>query len=466
MRNPAEQNPIPPLIFGALFIIGATSVGFGLVGAPGTVIPLTVQFVGLLGLTAILLQLLESDGRLRGWLWKVVGIALLVRFLALVAVHFALDPLFFAPDAWFYGRLGEMLAAYWQGEGPYPQYLAVNPQWLYPYINGVFHLAFGSGHLAAAVLNIFAATWTVIVAYYLGRDVMGEQVGKVAALLVALFPSLVLWSVLNIRDALATFLVTFIVWLAVRVYRRFDLRTVVAVIALLWVMGTIRDYMGLLLLAGMGLGFAAALRPGRVGSTLAAGAVLSLVIIMASEQLGLVRFSTLDSPLESMDQMRRALQHGATSAYGEGYDTSTFGGMLRYLPVGMAYFLLAPFPWGIETTLQATAVPETLVWYALLPLTVMGMRYGVTRGASQNVLLLGVVTVVLVSYALVEGNFGTAYRHRAQIMPVIFVFTAAGLILIRHRWAERKRSSGKRMQIPLNAVPPHPSASALRRDRS
>ena len=56
------------------------------------------------------------------------------------------------------------------------------------------------------------------------------------------------------------------------------------------------------------------------------------------------------------------------------------------------------------------------------------------RGRLTNVLIvLSVLVVVVSSYALVEGNFGTAYRHRAQIMPLFFVFSGVGLSWLKGR---------------------------------
>ena len=66
-------------------------------------------------------------------------------------------------------------------------------------------------------------------------------------------------------------------------------------------------------------------------------------------------------------------------------------------------------------------------------------------GQLTNVLVvLAVLVIVVSSYALVEGNFGTAYRHRAQIMPLFFVFTGAGLswtmdrVLAPTKWSRTK----------------------------
>ncbi len=445
MRNPAEQSPLVPMLFASMFVIASIAIGLGLVASPGTVIPLTLEFAVFLMVTVGIIHVAEPPGATRDWLLKLTAVALTLRFTALVAVHFVLDPMFFAPDAWFYGRLGEVLAVHWRGEGPYPHYLERTSQKLYPYLNGFFHYALGSSHLGMAIGNVFAGVWTALVTFYLGRAVMGDQVGRLAGVLVAVFPSMVMWSVLNIRDAIATLIATLIVWLAVRLHHRFSLGGVALIVGLILILTTIRDYMGLLLLVGLVLGYSAAVRPGRVGQTLLAGTIVALFLVLAVGQLELFSVSPLESPLETMEGMRQALQHGATSGYGAEYSTGTVGGALRFLPVGVAYLLMAPFPWHLETALQTTAMPETLVWYTLIPLTIWGLRYAITKGASQNVILVGVLAVVIGCYALVEGNFGTAYRHRAQIMPVLYVFTAAGLILFRHRWRERKSSRNRLM---------------------
>ena len=99
----------------------------------------------------------------------------------------------------------------------------------------------------------------------------------------------------------------------------------------------------------------------------------------------------------------------------------------------MSYLLFSPFPWAINTTLQLTAMPETLLWYPLFLLAIKGLQISL-RGRLTNVLIvLAVLVIVVSSYALVEGNFGTAYRHRAQIMPLFFVFSGVGLAWLKER---------------------------------
>ena len=135
--------------------------------------------------------------------------------------------------------------------------------------------------------------------------------------------------------------------------------------------------------------------------------------------------------LETAQVLRTGLQQDATSAFGVGTETRTIAAALSYIPIGGSYLLFAPFPWDIQTTLQATAMGETLLWYPLFLLSIFGFRISMRNRSTAALFPVSVLLVVVSSYALVEGNFGTAYRHRAQIMPLFFIFSGIGLSWIK-----------------------------------
>ena len=76
---------------------------------------------------------------------------------------------------------------------------------------------------------------------------------------------------------------------------------------------------------------------------------------------------------------------------------------------------------------------ETFLWYPLFFLAVLGFRISLRDRVTTALFPASVLLVVVTSYALVEGNFGTAYRHRAQIMPLFFVFSGVGLTWVKVR---------------------------------
>ena len=143
-----------------------------------------------------------------------------------------------------------------------------------------------------------------------------------------------------------------------------------------------------------------------------------------------------EASLSSLDRARRELAFGA-SAYQGDADISTPTTALSFLPIGLGYFLLAPAPWQVWNTRQLLALPEMLAWYAVLPQVVAGFLIAIRRRFGAALPLASFALFGTLSYALVESNLGTAYRHRAQVLVLFLVFGAIGL-------AERKAAASQR----------------------
>jgi len=275
--------------------------------------------------------------------------------------------------------------------------------------------------------------WTALITFYMTREILPVASAKAAAVLTGVFPSMVLWSILNIRDALATLCTVLIVLYGMRLSKRFQLSH-------LWVFGVavlglslLRDYMAFLVVLGLAIGSVTAVRAERVVPTMLFGTLVAVALTYFADQVGLFAAVRPEGLLETAQGLRSGLQRGATSAFGVGAETRTIVAALQYIPIGGSYLLFAPFPWAIDTTLQAAAMPETLLWYPLFLLSIVGLRISIRNRLTTALVPVSVLLVVVASYALVEGNFGTAYRHRAQIMPLFFVFSGVGLSWLRVR---------------------------------
>ena len=435
-----------------LAVVAAALLGLAVILSPGIALPFSFELILLFALTLWGLSR-EPDLDLRGWLTRLALATLALRLLMAFVIQFNLEPYFFAPDAQGYEIIGKQISDYWAGVGFAPQ--AIREGWRpgYYHLNAVFYTAFGESRLALVVLNMFAGVWTALMTFYLTKEILPVASAKVAALLAGVFPSLVLWSVLNIRDALATLFTVLIVLYGMRLSKRFRLSDACVFAAALLGLGLLRDYMAFLVVLGLGIGIMTALSTERVIPTVLFGTAVALALTYFADQVGL--FSTLrpEGLLETAQVLRGGLQQGATSAFGVGADTRTVGAALQYIPIGASYLLFAPFPWDITTALQAAAMPETLLWYPLFLCALLGLRIAVRSRASGAFVPVSVLVVVVSSYALVEGNFGTAYRHRAQIMPLFFIFSGVGLSWIKTRvisqttWWRTRRGQPKRRAL-------------------
>jgi hypothetical protein len=125
------------------------------------------------------------------------------------------------------------------------------------------------------------------------------------------------------------------------------------------------------------------------------------------------------------------------SGFGQEHDVSTPTGALTALPTGLVYLLFAPFPWAISGIRQALVLPETLMWYALMPAFVRGLSFALSRKLRAVLPIVVFAVSLTLAYALMQGNVGTAYRQRTQVTMFFFVFMAVGIVEKQRRRSER-----------------------------
>lgn len=134
------------------------------------------------------------------------------------------------------------------------------------------------------------------------------------------------------------------------------------------------------------------------------------------------------SIFEFIDYSRDVRAYGKLQ-FLKGFDISTFPRILLFIPFGLFYALFSPFPWQMGSIAQIMAIPETILFYLLLPCTVIGIAFGWKRRFNQSLLLLSIITAIMLLLALLEGNSGTLFRHRSVVFYLIFIFTAIGISL-------------------------------------
>jgi len=360
-------------------------------------------------------------------LLPLVSAAVALRLAVATAIDRLAPAHFFSMDQRRYEWLGQALAESWRGAGPYPDLIYAKPG--YYVWNALIYSTVGYVPLAAAFSNAAIAGLSIVLVYRLARDLAGPHAARMAALFAAFFPSLVLWSSLNLKDAAAIAAILLALRGAQQTARRRPVVGLAEIGAGLLLLSQLRGYLVIIVLLGIGAGL---LLPRlRSVPAVAVGTAALAVVWLAGAVPSPVERIADEGGFELLEQHRRNLGVGG-SAYHADADVSSPQAALRFLPVGLFYFLLAPAPWQLWNARQWLTLPEMLVWYALVPQVVFGLRELWRRRAASALPLLCVAALTTVSYALVEANLGTAYRHRAQVLVLYLVLAAVGLAA-RHR---------------------------------
>jgi hypothetical protein len=158
--------------------------------------------------------------------------------------------------------------------------------------------------------------------------------------------------------------------------------------------------------------------------------------------------------------MRLDASQSAVSGFAEDVDVSTTSGALSTIPLGLTYLLLAPFPWQLASLRQIITLPEMIVWWASIPLLVLGALFTIKHRLREIAPIIIFTSLLTLTYSIMQGNVGTAYRQRAQLLVFYFVFVAVGFVLLRERReardkTQRQEAEAHRHRRPNKALEPN-----------
>ena len=313
-------------------------------------------------------------------------------------------------------------------------------------IGGVYYLL-GRDVMGPKLLNCVFGALAAVAAYALAKELGGGRAARFAAVLMAFFPSLVLWSVLNLKDTLVVLLIAVTMLGGLKFSKRPSLTWAIVTILAFAALENLRLYvffaLGWLLWTSFFIVNRAPWRRRLAIGIPFALALLSVVYVTnESQQLGLRYLS--DKRLEALASSREYGAREAESGIELEQVPRTEGGysiQLQTAPRVLPYVLWGPFPWDARGTRQLAVIPETLAWYGLQALVVTAMlRY---RRERWRELFLPVAFgggLVFV-FSLIEGNVGTIYRHRAMLLVPAFAVAGLGYVWLSDRWARRRERS-------------------------
>jgi len=374
---------------------------------------------------------------------------ILVRIFVGTMIFIFHQQAFFGGDAMSYDFVGWALVKTWEGDKYYQYYVDVftgggaSSGWGMIYVVAVIYKIVGQNMLATQYVNSVLGASTAPLAYLISLEIFpNKRVARACGLLTAFFPSLVLWSSQGLKDGPIIFLLTLSMLATLKLGTRFSYKYVTALALSLCGLITLRFYVFYIIV----LSVTAAFIMGRrrlTAQSFARQLIIIFVVGLALAYFGVTRFAGQQfetyGNLRQLQVMRLDAAQSAGSGFGQEVDVSTPEGALSAMPTGLTYLLLAPFPWQLASLRQVITLPEMLVWWSSLPLLVLGLWYAIKHRLREVAPILIFTTLLTLTYSILMGNVGTAYRQRAQLLVFYFIFVAIGFVLVKEKREERAR---------------------------
>ena len=384
----------------------------------------------------------------RRFLVQIFAAGLLVRVLIGTIIYgFRLQE-FFGGDAYTYDYMGRALLAAWgnprQNEALVNTWREGGTGWGMGYLVAYIYYFFGANMLAVQMFNAVVGAATAPVIFLCARHIFGNlRVARLAAYAVAFYPSLVLWSAQGLKDGPIVFLLAVALLATLKLGERISPGYLTLLIVSMGGMLTLRFYIFYMLSAAVAGSFVIGMRK-LTGQSLARQLVVVVVAGLALTYVGVLRTAgeQLDryGNLEAVQRSRADLAASAGSGFGRDVDVSTTSGALTAIPVGMTYLLFAPFPWQLASLRQSITLPEMIVWWASFPLLVAGTWFTLRHRLRRALPILIFTAMLTLAYSVFQGNVGTAYRQRSQLLVFYFIFVSVGAVLVKERSEDRRRA--------------------------
>jgi Dolichyl-phosphate-mannose-protein mannosyltransferase len=367
-------------------------------------------------------------------------VALLARLLFGTLLHVYDWRNFFGGDADTYDVYGNWLMEIWFGLDNDTAIKTNNSGWGMPYLVAAIYSVVGRNIFAAQCFCGVIGAATAPLVYNCAYQIFGNRrVGKISALLVALYPAFIIWSGQLLKDGLIVFLLVLTITMILQLQKKFSYQAVIVIVLALFGILSLRFY--IFYMVGV-----AAVGSFVIGLSSSTQSIIKKLIILVLIGFGLTYLGVLRNAEKDIDQytnleriqQSRADLARASSGFGQDIDVSTTEGAISAIPIGFVYLMFAPFPWQMNSLSQLMTLPDMLIWWGMMIFLVRGLIYSIKHRLRNSIAVLMFSLMLTIGYCIFQGNVGMAYRQRTQIQVFLFMFGAVGWTLLQENKENKK----------------------------
>lgn len=383
----------------------------------------------------------------------VLGVAFSARTVAAL-FHFYIAPLpngkadagTFEMYAWEWGQNGLVEAlSHFTGADSY----------FYAWLMSLLYAVTDRSLLMLQATSVLIGVLCVFFAWRLAQEIFGERESRKAAWIMALFPTVVQYSALTMREV---WVVLFFTIGLIGVARWAKSRRLKPAFKAVMAFGAAIFFHGGMFVAIVAfLGLVALHSARQLINSFSRGQIkifaatgLALVLAGFATYLGSgVSLPKLGTPAKAIDPEvwverfeRRAAMKGAEARYGEWQVPNDTGDLVWIIPAKSVYFLFSPAPWDLRRPVHLIGLFDATLYLVLAFLAWRQRRIILANPGSRAI--LSVFLALILTFGIGTGNFGTAIRHRAKFVVVLIVLASPRIPLLRFHG---KSSANEKTQL-------------------
>jgi hypothetical protein len=366
-------------------------------------------------------------------IYKILLVALIVRVFLLLLGHYIIplpggnfDAEYFERKAWDFAQGGifDVLSNFDLG-----------PFVFFSSLQAIPYSLFGRSILMAQSIGLLFGIGSVFYSWKLANILWGERIAKRVGWSMALFPSLILYSLLFLREVYISFFLLLAVygavnWIKTKNYSSFFLSMFGFGVATLF-----HGSMIIAIIVFLSYVAAAYLKVlfkslNRLKINLKILPIFLLCIIIlglfVSSKINVSYLNNFEESVNIDILIQKTYNSTKGGAAWPVWTIAKSGIELLYIaPLRSIYFLFSPFPWDVKKLGHIIGLFDAILYMYLVFLIFRNISV-IWRDPSLRFILILLLCFIFV-YGLGVGNFGTALRHKTKF-TFMFVLLAAPLI--------------------------------------
>ena len=368
---------------------------------------------------------------------KVLAIALLVRFLFLLINNY----MFYLPDAEMDAKSFESLSWQFSQDGLkniYKNYSTAQGgtgAYFLSFLIAIPYSLFGRNILLAQSISIFFGMACVYLGWLVGKKLWNERIAIKVAWTIALFPSLVSYSVLTMREVYISFFLLLGIYGIVRWIKFRDLMSMLIVFFGFITSTLFHGATAIGLFAFLFIVFFDSLKKtlklllnNKINLNVLVFLIFSFFILYLffNSKISIPYIQTFDNNI-NFDFLREVinLKVKGDAAYPDWTKINSEIELVYKTPLRSLYFLFSPFPWEINKLSHMIGLLDGLLYITLAYLIFLNRKVIWNDPATRIVLIILILYFIV--FGLGTGNFGTSIRHRSKFV-IEMILLAAPLI--------------------------------------
>lgn len=383
-------------------------------------------FVGLCLLALIIFFLRNSDPVLG----KILIAALLIRFLlAMIQAYTAIDIPGAGSDSLSYEKYGWEYAQAWKAGDK--NFIVGAAYYYYSALIGACYYFFGRFTIVAQFVNVFLGTLLVYLVYRSTFLLWGSvRTARMAAIISAFFPTLLFFSAILLREMMIIFFLLSSYFYLLLWLRKSKSYWLVISFASLVIASLLHG--ALIIIGAVHILLFIIYKPAEKKFKMTFKQIIIAMVILAFSVLVIEDLIIYQVPANIIDlfsleylQSNLISRSPGRTNYLEGFIPGSYFDLLWHSPIRIAYLLFAPFPWMLSTASDLLFLFDALLYLILFIFCLKGLRKSLKNNliAVMSLVVFLFITVMIYSWGTV--NYGTAWRHRAKIFPLLVITSSA-----------------------------------------